>query len=185
VIDQIGGRNTVGEEAAECLFAGAMLRAGVGIARVIAASPYAVVLLRDVRERQKVRERTRHGQRRVDWHLPQKLRESIEVFIPIAPVARTLRERADALDALVQVFTAVLAQHVAQKVAQKMDIVPKRLMRIDSRLVCRRHVRHRDRLLQRALQSRCPALPWHHRGTTPALPRHYPGTTLAPPSRLC
>ena len=80
-----------------------------------------MVLLGDVRQRQEVREGARDRQRLVDRHPLEDAGQRVEVGLVAA--ARALRQRAHALDRVVQRVALLPPQRFAQQFAQQADIV--------------------------------------------------------------
>ena len=100
---------------------------------MIAAATHAVVLLGDIGEVQKVCEGTGDRQRRFNWHLPEESAEPIEVVVS---VPRTLRQRTNVLDALIETVAAVLLERPSEQLAEQPDVFAQRLMGIRARLLC-------------------------------------------------
>ena len=100
----------------------------VGIALIIAASPNAVMLLGDIRQGQKVRERARYRQRVVDRQILEHFLKSLEV-IRVA-VASPLGKRSYSLDHLEEILALLRPKRFAEEVAQKADVVAEWLVRI-------------------------------------------------------
>src|SRR3989442_4559015 len=79
-VERAGG-NARGEQTRARVFARAALRAPASVARVLAAAAHAMMLLRDVGQRQEMGERARDAKRRVDGQLAQQSRELVEVVV--------------------------------------------------------------------------------------------------------
>ena len=100
----------------------------VGIALIVAASPNAVMLLGDIRQCEKVRERARYRQRVVDRQILEYFLESLEVIRVV--VARTLGKRSYSLDHLEERLALLRPKRLAEEVAQEADVVAEWLVRI-------------------------------------------------------
>ena len=146
---EIRGRHALLEQAIECFLARSALEPALRIARVIAPAADAMVLLGDVGEMQEVSERASERQRGLDRHLAQQIGEPVEVG---RVFARTLGERAYALDAFEQAFIAVFPEHASQQLAEEPYIISKWKMRLRSRFLRRCDSVHRLRLLQPSVQ---------------------------------
>ena len=128
-------RHARGEQARERLVARAALRRRRRVAQIFAPAANPVVLLGDVRERQKMRERARDGHGRFDRQRTKQFRQRVEV--PIASAAAALRKGADPFDDMEECGTLTEPQRVAEQPAEKPDVVAQALMRIADHV--RRH----------------------------------------------
>ena len=117
-----------GEKARKRLVARAALRRRRRIAQVFAPAANPVVLLGNVREGQKMRERARDWHGRFDRQRPKQFRQRVEV--PIAPAAAALGKGADPFDDMKECGTLTEPQRVAEHPAEKPDVVAQALMRI-------------------------------------------------------
>jgi len=113
-------------QTSEDLVTRSRLRWRVLVALIFAAAAYAMVLLGDVREIEKVRERSRHRQRPLRRCRREQPRQLIKVFRMPGP--RALRQRAHALHHFVQLDAFVLAQRLAEEVTEKVDVIAEGLV---------------------------------------------------------
>ena len=81
-----------------------------------------MVLLGDVGERQEMRERPRHRQRRLDRQVAQHAGQRLDVAVPSGPAE--LRQRPHPLDRLVERLPLALPQRLAKQLAEQPHIVP-------------------------------------------------------------
>ncbi len=116
-----------GEKPGEDLGRRPALRCALFLTRVVAAPPFAMVLLGNIGEGQEVRERPRHCQRVGDRHLAQDTGERLDVEVRRA---RLFGGLAHLLDPREQRLTLVLPQHPAEQLPQQPYVVSKRLVRI-------------------------------------------------------
>ena len=131
-----GGGQRVGGDTAlaqsrEGLGGRSALRPPVRIARMIAPAMHAMVLLGDVGQRQEMRERAGHGQRRGHRHVAQ---QPIDVLELAVERARPLGRLAHLLDLLEDLVAFVMPQHAAEHLAEQAHVVSQRLVRIDTHL---------------------------------------------------
>ena len=93
---------------------------------MIAPPAYPMMLLGNVGEGQKVRERTRHRHGRVDGHIAQHVCEEIE-RAGLARV-RSLGDAAHPFDAIEQRLSFVRSQRFAEQFTEQVDVVAKRFV---------------------------------------------------------
>ena len=87
---------------------------------MIAPAMHAMVLLGDVGERQKMRERASHRQRRRDRHVAE---QPIDVLELAVERARPLGGLAHLLDPLEDLVAFVMAQHASEHLAEQAHVV--------------------------------------------------------------
>ena len=122
------GRQALGAPARERIGARTGLRVVIRIARVVAAPADPVMLLRDVRQGQKLGERPRDRYRRRQRQMAQtigQLRKRRRVA-----AMRALRQRARVLDQLEQRLAFEVLERLAEEIAQQPDIVAQCLVGI-------------------------------------------------------
>jgi hypothetical protein len=128
--DRIGqrvGRDAGAAQPPKRLGARSTLGAAVRIAGMVSPPMNAVVLFGNVGERQKMRERPRHGQRRIDGHLSQQSIEALELGIAAAGIFRRFAHTFDPLENLI---AFVMTQHSSEQLAKETHVITQRLMRI-------------------------------------------------------
>ena len=109
---------------------GSGLRGGGRIPQIGAPAAHAVVLLRDVREVQEVREGSRDRQGLRNGHRRQVERQLVERGLPLPWPSSRFRRVAHPLDALEQRVAFLVTQRLAQQRAEQPDVVAQRLVRI-------------------------------------------------------
>jgi hypothetical protein len=124
---QVGRRGAL-QNLQEDLLEGSALALRRVLALVVAAAADAVVLLGNVGERQKVRERPRHRHRHLDRQVAHRLLEQRHPVL--APLPRLLGDAADALDRLEEGIPFARPDRVAQHAAEHRHVFAEPLMRI-------------------------------------------------------
>jgi len=121
-------RDAGADQPRERLGARAALGVPVGVARVIAPAARPVVLLRDVGQRQEVREGARDGHGGFDGHVAQNVGEQIERsgFTGM----RGLRDRAHPLHAIEERVAFVYPQRLAEQLTEQVNVVSQRFVRV-------------------------------------------------------
>ena len=113
---------------------GSGLRRGGRIALIGAPASHAVVLLRDVREVQEVRERPGDRQGLGNGHRRQFERQLVQGSLPLTRPSSRFRSVAHPLDALEEGVPLLVAQRLAEQRAEQPHVIPQRLVRIVRRM---------------------------------------------------
>ena len=87
-----------------------------------------MVLFRDIRERQKMRERPGNRNCVFDTHRSKQLAQFIDILG--TPVSSGLCERPHSLHSVKEIFPGALAERPAEEVAQQMHVVSERFVRV-------------------------------------------------------